>query len=192
MEMIEIVWHGRGGQGAVTASKVLATGALYEGKNIQAFPEYGAERAGAPVKSYNRISDEVILVHDPVHNPCAAVVLDETLLDVVDVTDGVNKNGTILVNSAKTPKEIRSILKLDPTSTIKVFTVDATSISIAKLGRNIPNTTMIGALVKVTKSVRLESLLESFKNEFKSKFKQSVLDGNVEAIKTAYQEVKGE
>lgn len=185
-EVIEIRWHGRGGQGAVTAAKLLAEAALREGKYIQAFPEYGPERTGAPVKSFNRISTKPIFRHCHVTNPHIVAVLDPTLLEVVDVAGGIPAGGSIIINTSLSPAELREKLERDD---IKIFTVDATKISIDKLGRNIPNTPMIGALVKAAGVIKLESLIDTFREEFGAKLNTQALEGNVAAIRVAYDEV---
>src|SRR3990167_6103921 len=181
----EVVWHGRGGQGAVTAAKLLAEAALREGKNIQAFPEFGAERAGAPVRSFTRISASPITIHCSITAPDCIVVLDPTLLDVVDITEGMKPASVIVINTIHPAKDIRNELKLEGG---KIFTVDATSISVAKLGRNIPNMPMVGALIKATGVVKLESLIEIFKEDFAKKFTPEVIKGDLEAIEQAYKE----
>lgn len=185
--LIEVRWHGRGGQGAVTASKILAEAALAEGKKIQAFPEYGPERSGAPVKSFTRIADIPITIHNQVTNPRYVVVLDDTLLSAVDVTEGVPDDGVIVVN---TPKSAEEITKEINAGSCKVMTVDATSISIEKLGRNIPNTPMIGALIKATGVIKIDTVLEEFKESYAGKFNEKVIKGNLEAIKAAYESTK--
>lgn len=187
--MKEICYHGRGGQGAVTAAKAFAEGALLEGKFIQAFPEYGPERMGAPVKSFNRISEKEINVHSQVKNPEIVAVLDETLLDAVDVTEGITGDKIVIVNTKMTPSEVRGKINLDGG---KVYTVDATGISIEKIGRNLPNTPMIGALVKCSGLIGLQSLIDSFTHEFGKKFSEKIINGNIEAMKTAHDEVKAE
>ncbi len=185
----EVVWHGRGGQGAVTAAKLLAEAALREGKNIQAFPEFGAERTGAPVRSFTRISPSPITIHCSITAPDCIVVLDPTLLDAVDITEGMKPASVIVINTVRPAKDIRNELKLDGG---RIFTVDATSISVGKLGRNIPNTPMVGALIKATGIIKLENLIETFKESFARKFTPEVLKGNIEAIEQAYKEVKAE
>ena len=187
-KLIEIRWHGRGGQGAVTAAKILAEAALSEGKYIQAFPEYGPERTGAPVKSFTRISDEPIRIHSQVTSPDIVVVLNSTLIGPVDVTEGVSEEGVIIVNTNESPDKMRQ--KMGFTGG-KVYVVDATSIALNKLGRNIPNTPMVGAVIKTTKVVKLETILADFKKKFSKKFKEEVIKGNLEAIETAHNEVKG-
>lgn len=187
--LIEVRWHGRGGQGAVTASKILAESALAEGKFIQAFPEYGPERMGAPIRSFTRISSVPISIHCQVTNPQVVVVLDPTLLGVVDIAEGVPDDGVILVNTTLNPEDVRKKLKLNGK---KIFTVDARSIAIEKIGRDIPNTPMIGALVKATGLISLEGLIKDFREKYSGKFKQEVVEGNIAAIRTAHEQVKGE
>jgi len=188
-DMIEIRWHGRGGQGAVTASKVFADSALAMGKQIQAFPEYGSERQGAPVKSFTRISEKPITIHSQVTNPDIVVVLDPTLLSVVDVTEGLSEDGKLLVNTTESPDNLRKKIKLNGRT---IYTVDATGISLDSIGKAIPNTPMIGALVKATGILDIDQVAENFRDKFKGKFRDDVLEGNVKAIKRAYNEVKGE
>jgi len=187
--ILEIRWHGRGGQGAVTAAKLLAGSALREGKHIQAFPEYGPERTGAPVKSFTRISDSPIRTHSQVTAPKVSIVLDPTLLEVVDVAEGLPEDGVLIINTTEKPANIRKQLGLNKG---KIFTVDATAISIENIGRNIPNTPMMGALIKATGVIKLDTLLDDFKEKFSSKFRKEVLEGNVNAIKKAYEEVIAE
>lgn len=185
--LIEIRWHGRGGQGAVTASKILAESAILEGKYIQAFPEFGPERAGAPVRSFTRISTEPIYRHCSVTNPDYVAVLDPTLLEVIDVSEGLEPGAKVLINTNLTPPEAKKLLNRYD---VEVYTVDATAIAIDKIGRNIPNTPMLGALVKVTGIIKLESLLDNFKEKYAKKFKLEVFQGNLEAMQIAYNEVK--
>lgn len=187
--IIEVVWHGRGGQGAVTAAKLLAEAALREGKNIQAFPEFGAERTGAPVRSFTRISDGTITIHCSITSPDCIVVLDSTLLDAVDITEGMKKESVIVLNTVRSPKEIRDQLGIEGG---KIFTVDATSISVAKLGRNIPNMPMVGAMIKATGIIKIENLIETFKESLAKKFTPEIIKGNIEAIEEAYKQIKAE
>ncbi|MFH1361929.1 MAG: 2-oxoacid:acceptor oxidoreductase family protein, partial [bacterium] len=146
-EIVEIRWHGRGGQGAKTAALLFADAALSLGKYIQAFPEYGPERMGAPVQSFNRLSDQPITIHCSMTSPQIVVVLDPTLLATVDVAGGLPKDGSLIVNTSKSPQEIRQEINLKEA---KVFTIDASSIAKDKIGRDIPNTPMLGALTKVS------------------------------------------
>ncbi|MBC7333270.1 MAG: 2-oxoacid:acceptor oxidoreductase family protein [Actinobacteria bacterium] len=188
-DVLEIRWHGRGGQGAVTASKLLASAALEEGYYIQAFPEYGAERMGAPVQSFNRISKEPIELHCQVREPEIVLVLDATLLKSIDVCEGIKEGGILIVNTPKTPDEIRKLLNFNGKE-IKVYTVDATRISIETMGRAMPNTPMIGALARVTDFLKLDSLLANVKKSLAKRFTEEVVEGNLNAIKKAYEEVK--
>lgn len=181
--MIEIRWHGRGGQGAWTASLLLAQSALMEGKHVQSFPEFGPERMGAPIRAYTRVSDETIDLHSGVYEPSIAVVLDPTLLDAVNVLEGMPENGKLIVNDRKSPEQLRREQKI---SGREVWVVPATDLSIEMIGRNIPNTAMLGATVKATNVVKLESLMEATRQRFSGK----IGDINVQLIKRAHQEAK--
>lgn len=188
---VEIRWHGRGGQGAKTAALLFGEAALELGKYIQAFPEYGPERMGAPVASFNRISSKPIFLHCSITNPNVVVVLDPTLMDSVEVTAGLTEDGYIIVNTTQCPADIRKQLKLKGA---KVFTVDASGISKATIGRDIPNTPMMGALVKVSKILDIDSMLKGTEVKLKKKFaaKPEIIKGNLAAIKKAYEEVVAE
>lgn len=186
-EIIEIRWHGRGGQGTVTAAKVLADACLSGGRYVQAFPEYGPERAGAPLRAYNRISSKEIRMHCPVRQPKVISVVDSTLIDSIDVTEGASEDAIFVVNTSKNPLEIREKLKAKPTQ--KVYTVDATKIALDCIGRALPNSPMLGAICRVTNLISLEHLLNDIKNSFGTKFSQKIIDGNLEAAKRGYEEV---
>ncbi len=188
-ELLEVRWHGRGGQGAVTAAKVLAESAIVDGKFIQAFPEYGPERAGAPVRSFTRISKEPIYIHSQVTDPKVVVVLDPTLLEVINVTEGLTEDGILIINTNESPKDIKERLKI---KNIKVFTVSATDIAIKELKRNIPNTPMIAALLKVTGILKIEKVCSNFKSKYSKKFNPEIIEGNLRAMKSAYDSVRGE
>ncbi len=188
-KLIEVRWHGRGGQGVVTASKLLATSALAEDKYIQAFPEYGPERMGAPIQSFTRISKNPINVHCHVINPGIVLVLDPTLLKAVDVTEGLKKDGVLIVNTEESAVKIRKKINLKGR---KIYTVDARKIAQETIGRPIPNTPLIGALIKVTGLLTLNKVLADIEDKFKKKFTSKIVEGNINAIKRAYQEVKGE
>ena len=187
--LIEIRWHGRGGQGAKTASLLLADAAFNTGKYIQGFPEYGPERMGAPITAYNRISDKPITVHSNIYEPDYVVVVDDTLLDVVPVTDGLKETGAIVINTTKSPEIIKKSLN---GYTGAVYTIDARKISIETLGKYFPNTPMLAAIVKVSKIMTDEAFLEDMKGSFKHKFakKPEVIDGNMKALEMALKEVK--
>ena len=188
-DLIEVRWHGRGGQGAKTASQLLAGAALDEKMYIQAFSEYGPERMGAPMQSFTRISKEPIKIHCHVTNPEVVVVLDPTLLKTVDVTGGLSQDGTLLVNTDKSPADVRKELNLKGR---KIYTVDATRIALDCLGRAIPNTPMMGALIKVTSLIEIQNLIKGLKKKFSKKFKPEIVEGNIKAIEKAHEEVKGE
>jgi pyruvate ferredoxin oxidoreductase gamma subunit len=186
--LVEIRWHGRGGQGTVTAAKVFADACLSGGRYTQAFPEYGPERAGAPLKAYNRIGSKELRLHCPVMNPDIVAVVDATLLDAIDITEGAPENASFIINSPKGAGEIRAKLKAKATQ--KVFVLDATKISIDTIGRPMPNTPMVGALTKVSGLLSLEAVLEDMKKSFGKKFSQKIVEGNLESITRGYVEVK--
>ena len=187
--MIEIRWHGRGGQGAKTAAMLLAEAAFDTGKFIQGFPEYGPERMGAPVTAYNRISNERILVHSNIYEPDYVVVVDETLMDTLDVTAGLKKEGALLINSPKSPAEIRE--KCGGYEG-RIYTIDADRIAMETLGKNFPNTSMLSAVVKITKVEEEERFLESLQESFQHKFehKPQMIEPNMQAAARAFREVK--
>ena len=189
-DIIEIRWHGRGGQGAKTASLLLADAAFNTGKYIQGFPEYGPERMGAPITAYNRISDDRLSVHSNIYEPDYVVVVDETLLSVVDVTAGLKESGAIIVNTNKNPEEIKPLLKGYKG---KVCTIDARTISIDCLGRYFPNVPMLGAIVKASNCIPEEEFLTDMVESFKHKFakKPEVVEGNIKALERSVTEVKG-
>jgi len=188
--VIEIRWHGRGGQGAKTASLLLADAAFNTGKYIQGFPEYGPERMGAPITAYNRISDIKITLHSNIYKPDYVVVVDDTLLEVVDVTAGLNEKGAIIINTQKDPEQVRPLLKGYKG---KICTIDARTISIESLGKYFPNIPMLGAVVKVSKFMNekefLIDMIESFKHKFAKKLE--VVNGNIKALERSMLEVKG-
>jgi len=189
-EILEIRWHGRGGQGTVTAAKVLAEASMAEGKNVQAFPEYGPERMGAPLRAYNRISAKPMTLHCQVTNPAVIAVVDPTLLDTVDVTEGATVDAVFVVNTPASPKELRVKMKLKKTQ--KVFSVDGNSISMDTIGRIMPNTPMLGAVAKATGVIRLDTLLSDIKASFGKKFSEKIIQNNLDAASRAYKEVRAE
>ena len=187
--LIEIRWHGRGGQGAKTASLLLADAAFNTGKYIQGFPEYGPERMGAPITAYNRISDKPITIHSNIYEPDYVVVVDDTLLETVPVTAGLKNTGAIVINTTKNSEEIRGLLKGYEG---KVYKIDARKISEEALGRYFPNTPMLAAIVKVSKVMTDNELLEDMKGSFKHKFakKPEVIEGNMKALEMALNSVE--
>lgn len=186
---VEIRWHGRGGQGAKTACLLLADVAFSSGKQVQGFPEYGPERMGAPITAYNRISDEENKVHSNIYTPDYVVVVDETLLHTVDVTAGLSEEGTIIINSPKEPAELRPLLGGYQGH---VCTIDAADISMRTLGKNFPNTPMLAATVAVSKVIDPARFVVDMEASFKHKFasKPQVIEGNMEALRLAMEEVK--
>ncbi len=190
-KLTEIRWHGRGGQGAKTAALLFGEAALSEGKFIQAFPEYGPERTGAPVQSFNRISDEPIRLHCHVQSPNVVVVLDPTLIGAVDVTAGLKEDGIVIINTEASAAEMRKKLNLNGQ---KLFTIDASKIARETIGRDIPNTPMLGALVKATGLLTFETVMEDTRKKLEKKFRNrpEVIEGNLKAVERAYNEVKSE
>ena len=188
-DIVEIRWHGRGGQGAKTASLLLADAAFNTGKYVQGFPEYGPERMGAPITAYNRISDQRSTVHSNIYFPDYVVVVDETLLSAVDVTAGLKKEGAIVINSSKSPAELRPLLKGYEG---RVCTIDAGKISEEELGKNFPNTPMLAAIVRVSGVIGEEEFINDMEGSFKHKFasKPQVIEGNMRALKRSLEEVQ--
>ena len=183
-DLIEIRWHGRGGQGAKTASLLLADAAFNTGKYIQGFPEYGPERMGAPITAYNRISTNPITIHSNIYEPDYVVVVDDSLLETINVTAGLKDDGAIVINSTKDRNYIRSKLK-DYKGDI--YKIDARKISMETLGKYFPNTPMLAAIVKVSKIMTDEEFLNDMQGSFKHKFakKPEVIEGNMKALEMA-------
>jgi pyruvate ferredoxin oxidoreductase gamma subunit len=179
--MIEVRWHGRGGQGAVTSVELLAQAAIGVGKYAQGFPSFGPERRGAPVAAFSRINDKKIKVRSGIYQPDVVVVIDSSLIGLVNVTDGLKPDGILIVNTTKTPQEVKKELNFNGT----VGTVDGTAIARKELGVPIANTTMIGALLKMTKAVELDSLKEPLDHRF-----GRLAQNNLSAMKRAYEEIK--
>lgn len=188
-DLIEIRWHGRGGQGAKTASLLLADVAFSTGKYIQGFPEYGPERMGAPMTAYNRISSKPIEVHSNIYNPDYVVVVDETLLKAVDVSNGLKKDGAIVINTTKSLDEIKPLLK---NYNGNIYTIDAKKISEDALGKYFPNVPMLAAIEKIAGIMPDDDFMKNMEESFKHKFakKPEVIDGNMQALKIALNNVK--
>ena len=184
-KIIEIRWHGRGGQGAKTAALLLADAAFETGLYVQGFPEYGPERMGAPITAYNRLSDTPIRIHSNIYEPDMVVVVDETLLKSVDVASGLKKGGKLIVNSNRNPE---IILAEFPDFEGEIYVIDAADISIRTIGRNLPNTPLLAAVVKVSEIMEKEDFFNNMKKAFGEKFstKPEVIEGNMNAIKEAY------
>ena len=189
-DLVEIRWHGRGGQGAKTASLLLADAAFNTGKYIQGFPEYGPERMGAPITAYNRISDTPIRIHSNIYEPDYVVVVDDSLIGAVDVTSGLKDNGAIVIN---TNEDIDSLRKKLNGFSGKIYTIDASKISLECLKANFPNTAMLAAVVNITKIMSKEELVDNMKDAFSHKFakKPEVIEPNMEALLRGYDEIKG-
>ena len=186
--LIEIRWPGRGGQGAKTASLLLADAAFNTGKYIQGFPEYGPERMGAPITAYNRISNSPITIHSNIYEPDYVVVVDDTLLESVEVTAGLKEDGAIIINTTKNYDYLKNVLN---GYNGKVYTIDAREISMEALGKYFPNTPMLAAVVKVTGIMTDEEFLNDMQGSFKHKFakKPEVIDGNMKALQLALNQV---
>lgn len=187
-DTVEIRWHGRGGQGAKTAALLLADVCFSTGKYVQGFPEYGPERMGAPITAYNRISSDRIRIHSNIYHPDFVVVVDETLLETVDVTAGLSKDGAIVVNTSKSPEEIKPHLN---GYTGKVHTIDARRISVAALGKYFPNSPMLAAIVAISGVIDRATFLKEMESSYKHKFakKPEVIEGNMNALRMVLQEV---
>ena len=187
--LIEIRWHGRGGQGAKTASLLLADAAFNTGKYIQGFPEYGPERMGAPITAYNRISDTPITLHSNIYEPDYVVVVDDTLLDSVDVTNGLKETGAIIINTTKTADELKTKLN---NYKGKIFTIDARKVSMETLGKYFPNTPMLAAIVKVSNVMSEDDFVNDMQGSFKHKFakKPEVIEGNMKALELALKSIQ--
>ena len=183
--LTEIRWHGRGGQGAVTAAKMVAELALGQGKYFQAFPEYGPERSGAPIVAFTRVSDEPIQIYSGIEHPKIVVVLDPSLLSVVNVTKGAPEDVVVLVNSEMSPAELREHYG-------RLFTIAATRIATETIRRPIPNTPMVGALTRITGLFPIENVVAFLREDFGKKFPPKVVEGNIAAITRSYEEVQSE
>ncbi len=188
-DMVEIRWHGRGGQGAKMACLLLADVAGLQGKFVQGFPEYGPERMGAPITAYNRISEKRCSIHSNIYYPDYVAVVDESLLDSVDVTGGLKAGGAIIINTPSSPAEMRPRLR---GWAGKVCTIDARRISEEILGSNFPNTPMLAAVVKVSGVLETERFLADIEDSFKHKFaaKPQVIEGNMATLRKSLEEVQ--
>ncbi|MCL2607227.1 MAG: 2-oxoacid:acceptor oxidoreductase family protein [Methanomassiliicoccaceae archaeon] len=184
---MELCWHGRGGQGVVTANEILASSAIREGKYVKAFPEFGPERMGAPIRAFTRISSDPIRIHSQVYTPDIVIILDPTLVGKIKtITAGLKKDSVVLGNYAGTPKELQEALQTDA----KCYAVDATRISTEEVGRPMVNTSMLGAVTKVSGIVSFNTLEEQVRAKFGNKLQESVIVKNLSALKRAYTEVQ--
>lgn len=184
---IEIRWHGRGGQGTVTAAKTLADACLHSGRYVQAFPEYGPERSGAPLQAYNRISHQKLRRHCPVSQPDIVAIVDASLIPLVNVCAGLCNEGLFLVNMSNQFEEVKKRLQLKPKQ--KLYCIDATGIALASFGQPFPNSAMVGALGRISDLVELEALIKDVETSFGKKFSSKVIEGNLEAVRRSWNEV---
>ncbi|MGN0301878.1 MAG: 2-oxoacid:acceptor oxidoreductase family protein [Anaerotardibacter sp.] len=187
-QLTEIRWHARAGQGAVTAAKLVADTAMLQGNFIQAMPEYGPERTGAPLKAYTRVSSDPIEVHNNIQNPDIVIVLDDTLLETTNVLEGMAEDGILIFNTTKTVEEARALAGAP--ASMKVAVVDATGIALATIKKDMPNTPIVGALAKVSGLFPIELVKERLIITFGKKFSQEMIDANLESADRAYQEVQ--
>ena len=186
-QLTEIRWHARAGQGAVTAAKVVAETALAADQYLQAMPEYGPERMGAPIKAFTRISDEPIEIHCNIEEPDIVIVLDDSLLDIVDVAEGIHRNGVIIVNTCTPPAQGRTVLGV--ADSVKVACVDASGIALDTIKRDIPNTPMVGALIKVAGVIDMDTFKGLLAKNLSKKYGQEMIDANWASVDRAYEEV---
>jgi pyruvate ferredoxin oxidoreductase gamma subunit len=186
-QLTEIRWHARAGQGAVTAAKVVAETALAADQYLQAMPEYGPERMGAPIKAFTRISSEPIEIHCNIENPDVVIVLDESLLDIVDVAEGLSDGGAIIINTCTPPADVRK--RLNVPAGVRVASVDASGIALDTIKRDIPNTPMVGALIKVAGVVDMEAFKGLLAKNLSKKFGQEMIDANWASVDRAFEEV---
>jgi pyruvate ferredoxin oxidoreductase gamma subunit len=186
-KLTEIRWHARAGQGAVTAAKVVAETALAADQYMQAMPEYGPERMGAPIKAFTRISDHPIEIHNNIENPDVVIVLDESLLDVVDVTEGISDEGIIIINTCSPPADVKRALKVG--EGVKVACVDASGIALDTIKRDIPNTPIVGAFARVSGVIDIDVFKGLLAKNLGKKFGQDMIDANFAAVDRAHEEV---
>jgi pyruvate ferredoxin oxidoreductase gamma subunit len=186
-QLTEIRWHARAGEGAVTAAKVVAETALAADQYLQAMPEYGPERMGAPIKAFTRISSAPIEIHCNIENPDVVIVLDDSLLDIVDVAEGLVEGGVIIVNTCTPPAQVRAALNVPESA--KVACVDASGIALDTIKRDIPNTPMVGALIKVAGVIDIDGFKGLLAKNLGKKFGQEMIDANWASVDRAFEEV---
>lgn len=183
----EIRWHGRGGQGVVTGSEILAEAALLEGKYFQALPEFGAERSGAPIRAYTRISPQPIHIHFAIAQPDALVILDPTLLGNPELLQGLKPGGVVVLNTPRSPQEIKEKMGLEAA---RVVTIDASRIALGTIGRNTPNVPILSALLRALPLVSMESLLQAIRSRLGSRLSARVVEANCQAVDQASREIR--
>lgn len=178
----EVVIHGRGGQGAKTTAEMIVQAAVKEGKFVQAFPNFGPERTGAPMRAYVRVSDEPIRTHEPVVDPDCVLVLDDTIVEAVDVTENVTGTEAIIINSTKEKSELAKVMGFGG----NIIPVDATGMSKDIIGENRPNTVILGRFAFVSEKISMEKIIEAFRGKYEKKIGKEKTDKNVKAIESAY------
>lgn len=183
--MTEIRWHGRAGQGVVTAGELLGEAAMEAGRFFQAFPEYGAERMGAPIKAYTRISETPIELHCPILEPDIVVVVNPNLIGIVDLTEGLRPDGVIIINTPQSPADLRARLGFQGG---KVWCIDASKIAMEEFRRDIPSTMMLGVIAKATGVVHLDVLTNLTREKLSGKLRTEVVESNVRALQRAHDE----
>jgi pyruvate ferredoxin oxidoreductase gamma subunit len=184
-DTIEIVFYARGGQGAKTATEIVAQAAVLEGKFVKAFPDFGPERSGAPIRTYLRISEQEIKTQEPISNPDYAIILDETIFSSQDVLKNLIKSDVLLVNSKKTPLEIADNIKYKG----KIFSIDASGISAQIVGKPTPNVGILGKLIKISEIAKIENVIEIFKSIFSEKIGEDLTSKNILTIEKTYDEI---
>ena len=182
----EICWHGRGGQGVVTANEILAESAIYSGKYVKAFPEFGPERMGAPIRAFSRISDGPVRVHTQVYEPDIVIVIDPTLIGKVDVAKGLKKGGFIRANYEGTPAELQKAIG----TTAECHSVNASKIALEEIGKPLVNTAMLGALIKIRPIITYSEMEDNITDKFTGKLSDKLIVKNLSALKRAYEEVE--
>jgi len=188
--ILEIIFYARGGQGAKTAAEIIAQAAVKEGKFVQAFPQFGPERSGAPTKTFVRVSDLPIRTHEPVTDPDMVVVLDETILDSQKVTENLSRNEALIINSEKSPEELRQEINARGAAYQgKIYPVDANGISLKIVGQARPNTVILGKIVQIAEIARIESIIAEFRKIFEQKIGKEATKKNVQAIEKAYDSI---
>lgn len=185
-DTFEVIFFARGGQGAKTASELVAHAAVLEGKFVKAFPFFGPERSGAPTKMFLRVSDSEIRTQEPVNDPDVVVVLDETIMESQDVTNNLDRDESLIVNSKKTPEEIRRMV---PNFQGRIHAIDATAVALKITGKPNPNTVMVGQLIKVTEIVSLDSAAKIFRKVFTPKIGKELTEKNVQAMQVGFDEL---
>ena len=190
-DIFEIIFYARGGQGAKVAAEIIAQAAVGEGKFVQAFPQFGPERSGAPTKTFVRVSDKEIRTHEPVTDPDVVVVLDETILDSEIVTKNLDRNEALIIGTKKSIEEIGEKLLNDEGEKFdgRIYPIDANGISMEIVGQPRPNTVILGKLVQVTEIVKLASVIAEFRNIFEHKIGKEATDKNILAIEKAYDSI---